>query len=162
MIIRARPQAGQRGIYNIPTYPAPTQQMFFTPTLCLAPITASRDVLLVLCFPRPEAASSNASCSFNACRTGLKVKLPSGVVGAVEISWRASSESTLDEGIERFRYMLAFMMLEVEGHVVLGCCALIVSGGYHAVPRTTDLKPEPSCRDLCWGNVFDALQSNLR
>jgi hypothetical protein len=93
-------------IHDLPTYPAPTQQIFFTPPLAL--IAASRDVLLVLCFPRPEAASSSASCKFNACKTGLKVKLPSGVVGAVEISRRPSSDASMfDEGIDGCLYIFA-------------------------------------------------------
>lgn len=89
---------------SVPTYPAPTQQMFFTPPLfCRA---AFSDLLLVLCLP--EAVSSNASCSFNACSTGLKDKLPSGVVGAVEISTMLSSESTAEAGKERCRNMLVY------------------------------------------------------
>jgi hypothetical protein len=95
---------------NLPTYPAPTQQIFFAPPP-LALIAAPRDVLLALCLPRPEAASSNASCSFNACKTGLKVKLPSGVVGAVEISRRPSSDASIfDEGIEGCLYIFAGVM----------------------------------------------------
>jgi hypothetical protein len=93
-----------------PTYPAPTQQIFFTPPP-LALIAASREVLLVLCFPRPEAASSRASCNFNACKTGLNVKLPSGVVGAVEISRRPSSDASMfDEGIDTCLYILAVLL----------------------------------------------------
>jgi hypothetical protein len=81
--------------------------MFFTPPP-LDLIAASRDVLLVLCLPRPEAASSSASCSFSACKTGLKVKLPSGVVGAVEMSNRLSSDaSVFDEGIDGCLYIVA-------------------------------------------------------
>ena len=68
---------------------------------------AFSDVLLELCFPRPEAASSSASCSFKACKTGENVKLPSGVVGAVEISSTPSSESMFEEGIEGRPYMAA-------------------------------------------------------
>jgi hypothetical protein len=50
---------------------------------------------------------SNASKSCVACRTGEKVKLPSGVVGAVEGSMALSSESaiaekTLDMIVESF------------------------------------------------------------
>jgi hypothetical protein len=79
--------------------------MFFTPPP-LDLNAASREVLLVLCLPRPEAASSRASCNFKACRTGLKLKLVSGVVGAVEMSSRLSSvESILEEGMERFLYI---------------------------------------------------------
>jgi hypothetical protein len=80
--------------------------MFFTPLLfvCTAALSA---VQLDLCFPRPEAASSSASCSFKACKTGLNVKLPSGVVGAVEISSTPSSESMFKEGIEGCLYIVA-------------------------------------------------------
>jgi len=97
-------------IQNSPTYPAPTQQIFFTiPPLVLS--AASRDVLLVLCFPRPDAASSSASCNFKACKTGLKVKLPSGVVGAVEISRRPSSDASMfDDGIEGCLYIFAVLL----------------------------------------------------
>jgi hypothetical protein len=95
---------------NSPTYPAPTQQIFFTPPP-LALIAAPRDVLLVLCLPLPEAASSSASCNFNACKTGLKVKLPSGVVGAVEISRRLSSDASIfDEGIDECLYMSTVLL----------------------------------------------------
>jgi hypothetical protein len=80
--------------------------MFFTPLL-FAWTAAFSDVQLDLCFPRPEAASSNASCSFKACKTGENVKLPSGVVGAVEISSTPSSESMFEEGIEGCLYMVA-------------------------------------------------------
>jgi hypothetical protein len=98
-------------IKNLPTYPAPTQQIFFTPPP-LDLIAASREVPLVLCFPLPEAASSNASCNFKACKTGLNVKLPSGVVGAVEMSSRVSSdESMLEEGMERFLYIFGTQIL---------------------------------------------------
>lgn len=96
---------------NLPTYPAPTQQIFFTPP---PPDlnAASREVLLALCLPRPEAASSSASCNFKACKTGLKLKLPSGVVGAVEMSSRLSSvESMLEEGMERFLYIFGIAVL---------------------------------------------------
>lgn len=80
---------------RIPTYPAPTQQMFFTPVPgCIA---VSKDGLLVLSLLFPIDASSKASCSLRACKTGLKVMLPSGVVGAVDIR---SSESTLEAAIE--------------------------------------------------------------
>jgi dUTPase len=80
--------------------------MFFTPPLFVW-TAAFSDVQLDLCFPRPEAASSSASCSFKTCRTGLNVKLPSGVVGAVEISSTPSSGSMLEEGIEGCLYMVA-------------------------------------------------------
>jgi len=80
--------------------------MFFTPPLFVWTAVFS-DVQLDLCFPRPEAASSSASCSFKACKTGLNVKLPSGVVGAVEISNTPSSKSMLEEGIEGCLYMVA-------------------------------------------------------
>lgn len=55
------------------------------------------------------AASSNASCNFNGWRIGLKVRLPSGVVGAVETSIKLSSESTFDAGMEGclFAYIFA-------------------------------------------------------
>lgn len=88
----------------LPTYPAPMQQMFLTaPPFAWRAV--SRDALLLLTIPRPEAASSRASCSFKACRTGLKVKLPSGVVGAVDTSTRLSSDSMLEEGFDGFLHM---------------------------------------------------------
>lgn len=71
--------------------------MFFTPPR-LECIVASKDELI--CLLLEWTASSRASCNFRACNTGLKVKLPSGVVGAVEISTRLSSESTFDVGME--------------------------------------------------------------
>jgi hypothetical protein len=88
--------------------------MFFTPPP-LALIVASRDELLVLCSPHPDAASSSASCSFNACKTGLKVKLPSGVVGAVEISKRLSSDASMfDEGIDDCLYISTVLLPPVK------------------------------------------------
>ena len=104
--------------------------MFFTPPP-LALIAASKDVLLVLCFPRPDAASSSASCSFNACKTGLNVRLPSGVVGAVEISRRLSSDASMfDEGIDGCLYISVMLLrlvkpsrLEEEG---LQCSFLLL------------------------------------
>lgn len=85
---------------DLPTYPAPTQQMFFTQ--CTPPPfeynVASNDPLPFLWLCRLPTASSRASCSFKACKTGLNVRLPSGVVGAVEMSRRLSSESTVEAG----------------------------------------------------------------
>jgi hypothetical protein len=120
-------QIWQSNVKNIPTYPAPTQQIFFTPPP-LDLIAASRDVLPVLCFPCPEAASSRASCNFKACKTGLNVKLPSGVVGAVDISNRLSSaESMLEDGMDRFLYILGAAR-EVTRREIVGYCAPFVSG----------------------------------
>jgi hypothetical protein len=71
--------------------------MFFTPPR-LECIAASKDGQL--CLLLEWTASSSASCNFRACNTGLKFKLPSGVVGAVEISTILSSESTFDAGMD--------------------------------------------------------------
>ena len=89
-----------QSIRNLPTYPAPTQQIFLTPPTPPPEVysVASKDPLPLLRLVCRPAASSRASCSFIACRRGLNVRLPSGVVGAVEMSKRQSSESTVDAG----------------------------------------------------------------
>jgi len=87
-----------------PTYPAPTQQILRT-GLARAVESSSaddRDRLLFLDLAaRPLTASSSTPSTKRAGRkTGLKDKLPSGVVGAVEASsMTASSESTVEMGM---------------------------------------------------------------
>jgi hypothetical protein len=81
---------------SVPTYPAPTQHTFLISGLVNKTV-ASRELLFCLCLLLPAAASSSASRNLNACKTGLKVRLLSGVVGAVEISKKLSSVSTAEE-----------------------------------------------------------------
>lgn len=88
-----------------PTYPAPTQQMLRTG---LARDVASDSAivdnvrLLLRCLGVKPRASSSTASGFLGRSSGLKVRLPSGVVGAVEVSRKLLSSESTREGEMRF------------------------------------------------------------
>ena len=81
----------------IPTYPAPTQQMFL---ICVVPEISEDNIgginrLVSLELVRSSSIPSEV---LKGLRTGLNERLPSGVVGAVELSRAMFSSSSAAGG----------------------------------------------------------------
>lgn len=86
---------------DLPTYPAPTQQIFLTAAGAFSLRSKFVGTFLIVGVGVPALARmpSKASRSCIGCSRGEKERLPSGVVGAVLVSMTDSSESATVDGV---------------------------------------------------------------